>query len=200
MNGLALEKGIELVGDADKDRVVDLFTEAFEKERSFIPAAYSRPGAVRAVIQVLIGSIGYSEGSCIYGIRCSGEVVCGALVRDSRRRLPMIALVNMTFSLLRASGWRLLKELWTIRKERPAPGRYLELILLATLPRYQRRGLGRKMLKFVVNGARRWGFEGVILVAKKDAPAYSLYVKEGFTVDREFVVSGRTLTWMRLEF
>jgi ribosomal protein S18 acetylase RimI-like enzyme len=76
--------------------------------------------------------------------------------------------------------------------------RYLELVLLGTLPEYQKRGYGWKIMHFLYSLAEREGFKGVILVANRDTPAYHFYLKEGFTVDREFKAGEVTLCWMLL--
>jgi len=87
-----------------------------------------------------------------------------------------------------------------VREEPKYEGRYLELIIFGTLPAYQRQGLGRKMLNFLYNEAKSEEYKGVILVADRNTPAFSLYLKEGFIVDREFAMGEATLCWMRLTF
>jgi hypothetical protein len=54
------------------------------------------------------------------------------------------------------------------------------------------KGLGEK--------AREGKYKGITLVADKDTPAFSLYLKEGYIVDREFKVGERTLCWMRSNY
>jgi predicted peroxiredoxin len=56
------------------------------------------------------------------------------------------------------------------------------------------------MLNFLYNEAKREGYKGVILVADRNSPAFNLYLKEGFIVDRVFIMGGATLCWMCLVF
>jgi hypothetical protein len=56
------------------------------------------------------------------------------------------------------------------------------------------------MLNFLYNEAKREGYKGAILVADRNTPAFNLYLKEGFIVDKEFAMGEATLCWMRLVF
>jgi ribosomal protein S18 acetylase RimI-like enzyme len=109
--------------------------------------------------------------------------------------------MSFIFALAQALGWRITREFEAVVREEPKyEGRYLELVVFGTLPAYQRQGLGRKMLNFLYNEAKREGYKGVILVADRNSPAFNLYLKEGFSVDRVFIMGGATLCWMRLVF
>ena len=80
-------------------------------------------------------------------------------------------------------------------------GENLEFMSFGTLLSYQRQGFGRKMLHFVYEEAKKEKYDGVNLWTVKDRPAFLLYSKEGFQVEKEFTLFGRIpLCWMRKTF
>jgi ribosomal protein S18 acetylase RimI-like enzyme len=191
---------IEKLGRPHKQEVLDLFTQAFEGGHPLIPALSAKPGATRAVMKAFMDFFGSTKSSSLYGIRKDNKLVCASLSLDSTTEPSKLALIRFILALWRAIGWRSGKEMEIIHREEPKyEGRYLELVILGTLPAYQKQGFGRKMLQFLYNKARREKYRGVTLVADKNTPAFNLYLKEGFVVDKELRVAGRTLCWMRLE-
>ncbi len=190
---------IEELGGSDKWEVLELFTKAFNNYPLF--SAFSgKPGTIRAIMKAFLDLFGDAGKSYLYGIREDDRIVCASLSRDSTINPPPLALARFIFTLLRVLGWRSTKELASLYREKPKyRGRYLELIILGTLPAYQRRGYGRRMLRFLYNKAEREKYRGIILVADKGTYAFNLYLREGFTIDKEFTVYGRDFCWMRLE-
>jgi ribosomal protein S18 acetylase RimI-like enzyme len=184
----------------DKQELLDLFTQAFEGGHPLVPALSSKPGATRAVMKAFLNFFGATKSSALYGIRKDGKLVCASLSLDSTTQPSAFALIRFIFALSWTLGWRSAKELEVVHREEPKyEGRYLELVILGTLPAYQRQGLGSKMLRFLYEKAREGKYKGITLVADKDTPAFNLYLKEGYIVDKEFKVGERTLCWMRLE-
>jgi ribosomal protein S18 acetylase RimI-like enzyme len=177
-----------------------LFTQAF-KEHPLIPAIGAKSEATRPVMNAFIDFFGGTESSLLYGIRKDNKLACASVSLDSTVKPSKPALIGFVFSLAQAVGWRITREFEAVVREEPKyEGRYLELVVFGTLPAYQRQGLGRKMLNFLYNEAKREGYKGVILVADRNSPAFNLYLKEGFSVDRVFIMGGATLCWMRLVF
>jgi len=191
---------VERLRGSDKPGLLDLFTEAF-KEHPLIPALGAKPEATRAVFKAFLDYFGRTKSSLLYGIRQDNKLVCATVSLDSTAATSLRALMRFISALWRALGWRVAKELGVVHREEPKyEGRYLELVILGTLPAYQRQGLGCKMLRFLNNEAKRDGYKGVILVADRNTPALNLYLKEGFVVDKEFAMGEATLCWMRLVF
>ena len=191
---------VERLRGSDKPGLLDLFTEAF-KEHPLIPALGTRPEATRATMKAFLDYFGRTKSSLLYGIRQDNKLVCATVSSDSTAATSMPALMRFIWALWRALGWRVAKELGIVHREEPKyEDRYLELIILGTLPAYQKQGLGRKMLRFLSNEAKQDGYKGVILVADRNTPALNLYLKEGFVVDKEFAMGEATLCWMRLVF
>ena len=191
---------VERLRGSDKPGLLDLFTEAF-KEHPLIPALGVKPEATGPVMNAFLDCFGGAERVLLYGIRKDNKLVCASVSLDSTVEPSKPALMSFIFSLYQALGWRIVREFEVVHKEEPKyEDRYLELIILGTLPAYQKQGLGRNMLLFLYNEARREGYKGVILVADRNTPALNLYLKEGFVVDKEFAMGEATLCWMRLVF
>jgi len=177
--------------------LLDVFTRAFTAQ-AFMPSIGSRPGTVRAVMKAFLRFFGRYRSLALRGIRLDGRIVCGSVSTDATEEPSILSVGIFLVELVRALGWHTTTEFDTIHKEQPKyDGRYLELVLLGTLPSCQGRGLGRRMLRSVCDEAKRRGLAGVILLTSRDAPAFRLYTKFGFTVDNEFPFGDVTLCWMR---
>jgi ribosomal protein S18 acetylase RimI-like enzyme len=182
---------------SDKLELLELLTQAFT-EHPLTPTLGAKPEATRPVVNAFLNCFGEVEGSLLYGIRKDNKLVCASLSLDSTVEPSKLALMRFAFALYRAVGWRITREFEVISKEEPKyKDRYLELILLGTLPAYQRQGLGRKMLRFLYDYARKENYKGMILVAYRNSHAFHLYLRHGFIVDREFNIGEATLCWMR---
>ncbi|MCS7222105.1 MAG: GNAT family N-acetyltransferase [Anaerolineae bacterium] len=191
---------VEQLGHSNKSEMLDVFTQAFAKP-PLIPAIGTRIWNIKRMMNAFLDFFGGTKKSRWYGIRENRRLVCASLSVDSSEEPSGLALFRFIFALSRAIGWRAVKELGVIYKEKPKyEGRYLELILLGTLPASQQQGFGRKMLRFLLETAKKQGFRGVILVADRATPAFRLYLKEGFKVDKEFAVGETALCWMRYRY
>jgi GNAT superfamily N-acetyltransferase len=190
---------VEGLKSSDKLELLDLFTTAFV-EYPLHPAF--GPKEVGRMMRALLDFFGGMRSAWLYGIREGGKIVCASLSVDSRERERFLPLLRFILATIRAVGWRMAKKLSEVVHEQ-APKyeeRYLELVLLATLPALQKRGLGRGMLRFLCERAREEGYKGVILMTNRDYPAFRFYLKEGFVVDREVELEGVRLCHMRLAF
>jgi ribosomal protein S18 acetylase RimI-like enzyme len=191
------EATIERLDRSAEREVLDVFTQAFEGH-PFIPAVGARPKNTKALMKAFIDFFAKTKNSLLLGIRKDDRLVCASLSVDSTEQPSTLTLIWFIVALSRAMGWRSAKELETVHKEEPKyEGRYLELVILGTLPEYQRQGFGRRILRFLCDEAKRRECKGVILVADRDTPACRFYVKEGFKVDKEFATGETTLCWMR---
>lgn len=188
---------MERLRDADRLELLELLTQAF-KEHPLVPALGAKPEATRLAMKAFLDCFAGTKGSLLYGIRKEDKLVCASLSLDSAVEPSKPALIKFAFSLYRAVGWRIIKEFEVVHKEEPKyEDHYLELVILGTLPAYHKQGLGRKMLHFLYDEARRRNYKGLILVADRNSPAFHLYLSEGFIVDREFTIGQATLCWMR---
>jgi len=63
---------------------------------------------------------------------------------------------------------------------------------------YQKQGFGREMLRFIYGKAESEGYEGIRLTAIQDTPSFHLYIKEGFTVEKDLDFVSGNVVLMRL--
>lgn len=191
---------VERLGRSNRLELLELLTQAF-KEHPLIPALDAKPEATAPLMNAFLDCFGGTRRVLLYGIRKDNKLVCASLSLDSTVEPSKPALMRFILSLYRALGWRIAREFEVVHKEEPKyEDHYLEMVIFGTLPAYQRQGLGRKMLHFLYNEAKREGYKGVILVADRNTPAFNLYLKEGFVADKEFAMGEATLCWMRLVF
>jgi len=217
---------IDQLKGSNKPELVKLFTQTF-REFPFIPIhrfiPESKPESEEALLKLGETWLKISVDFCMsmkscwaYGIRKEDRLVSAFLSMDSTEKLssmrPMqsITLLIMfniyLFRLARVVGRRTARDIGSFLqrafyKEKPKyEDRYIELVLLGTLPAYQRQGFGREMLHILYNKAKREKFRGVTLVVNRDTPAFGLYLREGFIVDKEFTLGDVTACWMRLVF
>jgi len=191
---------VEQLKGSDRLELVELLAQAFTGH-PLIPALGAKPEANRAVMRALVDFFGGTEGSLLYGIRRDDKLVCASLSIDSTVEPSTLPLMKFIFSLGIALGWEAGRGLEAVQKEEPEyEGRYLELVLIGTLLAYQRQGLARKVLHFLFDEAKRQEYKGIIVVADRNTPAYDLFLKEGFTAEKEFITGEIAQCWMRLSF
>lgn len=191
---------VEELKRSDKSELLDLFTQAFAGY-PLILAFGTRTKNTMAVAKAFLDFFGGTKSSLLLGIRKDDRLICGSLSMDSTEEPSVFASIRLFLALWRALGWRAVIELEKFHKEEPKyDERYLELVVLGTLPAFQRQGFGRRMLQFLYNEAKRRGYKGIVLNVDRDTPAFRFYLKEGFSIDKEFTTRGITLCWMRLVF
>jgi len=159
------------------------------------------PEATRKIIEASIDIIEF-EDIWTYGIWKEDKLVC---ISISLGKLPTLVKVRLylrfIFSLSRFLKWRIVRFIRVMIKRPKAKGQSLEFMSFGTLLSYQRQGFGRKMLHFIYEEAKKEEYDGVNLWTVKDRPAFLLYSKEGFLVEKEFTLfGGIPLCWMRKTF
>lgn len=190
---------IEELKKSDYPEMLELFTCAF-KDYPIATTLHLETEKTRAVIETFLNFFGGMKTASLYGIRKDNKLVCASLSVDSATKPSVVSLIRFIFSLMRIFRHST-REFEKIHSERPKyKERYLELVLISTLPEYQRQGFGRKMLHFLCEKAIREDYKGVILVVRRDAPALQWYLKEKFSVEREFLCGEVNICWMRLIF
>lgn len=190
------EVRIERLKSSDKKVLLDLFDKAFTVH-PLIPALTEKPKARRKVMKAFLDFFAGKE-SFTYGVKKDDKIICGSVSVDSKREHSMFSLIRFIISLSLALGWKGAKDMETVHREEPQYEEpYLELVILGTLPEYQRKGVGRKMLRFLKDLAKKEGYKGITLVADVNTPAYNFYLKEGFVVEKKFDLGKTELCWMR---
>lgn len=215
---------IEQLSPSEKEEALKVLIQAFSGIRSSTLA--TRPGIIRTLVNTLQRILGQNMGIrtkltllggfanfLTYGIRKDGKLVCVAVLSDPKKsqRLPILStiflwpigfLISVVFRVGRMLGWRTAIEVERLGKEMPeySKGRYLELLIFGTLPAYQKQGFGREMLRFIRKTAESKGFEGIQLFTDRDSPAFHLYLKEGFIVEKDFNIASKSVVLMQLGF
>lgn len=190
---------IEQLKCLNKQELVEFFIQPFrDSNYLYIKGIGDKTEAIRAVIKRLLDLFGEDKSTLLYGFRKDNELICASLSVDSAISLSVSKLIKRIFSLIRTSGLNsIVKEFKIIHKKPKYKERYLRVVLLGTLPVYQMQGFGRKMLHFLYKEAEKEKYKGVMILATHDTPAFRLYLKEGFIVEKEFQDRERTLCWMR---
>lgn len=194
---MARKTEVERLQRTHRPELLELYTQAFAED-PLVPALTSRPEATRGVLGAFLDFFGGREDALLCGIRRDSRLACASVSVDSAREGSTWALLRFVLALSRTLGWRAARDLGAVHSEEPKyEERYLELVILGTLPAHQRQGLVRWMLQFLYDEARRSGYKGITLVADRDTPAFRFYLKEGFSLEREFRAGAATLCWMR---
>lgn len=192
---------IDSLKELNKNELIDLLTRAF-KDYPFAET-YGRKSEARGkIIEKTINNFLNIKDIWVYGIWKDGKLICASISMDSEIKIRPLIMIKFIFSKIHILRWRIVKFLFLMLKNRPKnKERYLEFISFGTLPSYQGHGFGRKMLHFLYKKAKRENYKGINLFTAKGRPAYRLYLKEGFKVEREFTLfGGITLCWMRKIF
>jgi len=159
------------------------------------------PEATRKIIEASINVIDV-EAVSTYGMWKDDQLVCLSI---SVGKLPILVKVGLylrfMLSLSRLLKWRMARFIRVMMGTPKHKGQNLEFMSFGTLPPYQRQGFGRKMLQFVCEEAKKEKYDGVNLWTARERPAFLLYSKEGFQVEKEFkLFGGIPLCWMRKTF
>ena len=70
-------------------------------------------------------------------------------------------------------------------------------MVLGTRDDCQRQGLGRAMIRHIIEFARGEGYQSVVLEAPKETPAFGFYLSEGFLVEKEIALPTMPLCLLR---
>jgi len=190
------------------------------------PGAAATPRMARTMLRVLprlhgrnawtrlrLGIAGRFSDQLMYGIRQEGKLVCVAVLQEGDKRpasspfwLTLVgALFGCAIWVGRMLRWQPAIEFYRtyvdmagkLKQSWHAP--HLKLLSLGTLPAYQNRGLGRKMLRSIRAMAENRGVAGIELITtSQNNPAMQLYLREGFVVEKEYVQAGTNVLFMRL--
>ena len=182
-----------------KEELTDALTQAFV-EHPMVPALGARAETTGVLMKALVDFHWRMESLLACGIRTDEGLVCCSLSVDAREDVSLLALARLGWALWRRVGGGAIGHLLDVERHKPfLRERHLEMVMLATLPAFQRQGLGRHLLQFLYRQAMREGYTGMLLITDRDTPAYRLYRSEGFETERELEVAEQTLCWMRRE-
>lgn len=215
---------VEQLSSSDRTEVLEVIAQAFQEIPK--PTMYTAPRIVTILMSAIQRLFGENTWMRIkgylfmgvtnlpsYGIRKDGKLVCVAILSNSAAKpkisilativlWPIGFLIALVLRMGRILRWRTALELEKVSKETTVYGKghYLELVIFGTLPAYQKQGLGREMLCFIYKKAESEGYVGISLTATKDTPAFHLYIKEGFAIDKSLNIASECVVLMQLTF
>lgn len=196
------EHKVLLLTKSDDPELLDIFTKAFSKD-PHMPILCEKPNATIIVIKNLLFVYGGIKSTIRYGIKENNKLVCASVNIDSSVNNTFLIGFRFILSLFHASGFRgiglrCMKEFLLAWKEKPAfKDTYLEILLMGTFPKYQKKGFGKEMLQFLYKEAKRRNYRGLIGFTRADRPAFQLYIKHGWIVDKEFIIRDKKFCWIR---
>ena len=185
------------LSESDESEVIDTISKAFF-ETPHINALVDKPEHTRAIIMNLINLYKGSGAIKMFGIKKYNKLVCIGVCIDSNSKPGFIKLTKFGFSLLKTLGFEGVKQFWKCDKNKPKYDKIcLELMLFGTLPSFQKKGFGRKMLNSLYDFAKKNNYNGVTCVVNSSRPAFKFYRKEGWIVDKAFYIGDYHFCWMR---
>ena len=152
----------------------------------------------RRMVRSMLQAFTAAPEARLLGIRREGNLECAAFVYDASYEPRGWRLAIFLFQMFRVLGWSMSRTFARVLSAKPASDeRQLELMLLGTRTEAQGQGLGRVMLRHIIEFARNHGYDSVVLEVAKETPAYGFYIREGFSVDKEISLPMATLCFLK---
>ena len=187
---------IETLDEANKPGFVETIAVAFG-DHPMMPPGLSAEKS-RRWVKSMLQAFTKAPDATLFGIRCNGNLDCAAFVYDAAFEPRGWQLMVFLFQMCRVFGWSMSRTFARVLSEKPTnKGRPLELMLLGTRTGAQGQGLGRAMLRHVLEFAAIHGYDSVILEVAKETPAFGFYLREGFLVDKEVALPTAQLCFLR---
>ena len=187
---------IETLGPENRSEVEEAIASAFV-DHPMLPVDPSGSKS-RLMAETILNTFAQAPDAHTFGIRQDGKVDCAAFVYDGKYEPRGWTLVTFGFRMLQIAGWRMLRSLPAILSAKHTEGdRQLELMLLGTRTDCQAEGLGRQMLRHVIEFARVRSYDAVVLEVAKETPAYPFYLREGFQLEKEVDLPSMPLCLLR---
>ena len=163
-----------------------------------IPALIEKPEHTETIIRNLLKLYEKTGSIKLFGINKDDVLICVGVCIDSDSKPSFLRTFTFGFSLLRTLGAEGIRQLWMYNKNKPIyDKKYLELIFYGTRASFQQKGYGRSMLNFLYDYAKTNGYGGVTGVTNTSRPAFHFYMRDGWMVDKEFVIGTYTICWVR---
>ena len=195
---------ITLLKKSNDIEILEVFTQAFLNDPN-LPIIHDKPESTKDIIKNLITMYGGINSTLRHGLIFNNKLVCASFSVSTNIN-PLLLLVQSLSLLSSASdfkriGCRCLKEYFTTRLKMPKyKDHYLELLLFGTLPDYQKRGYGEKMINFLYKEAEKKNYKGLVGFTRPDKPAFiNLYRRHGWFIDKIFNIGNIKFAWIRIK-
>jgi hypothetical protein len=198
------ELKITLLKQSNDTEILEVFTQAFLNDPN-LPIIHDKPEFTRNIIKNLMIMYGGIDNTLRHGLILNDKLVCASFSVSTKIN-PLILLVQSLSLYSSASdfkgiGCRCLKEYFATRLKMPKyKDHYLELLLFGTLPDYQKRGYGEKMIRFLYKEAEERNYKGLVGFTRPDKPAFiNLYRRHGWFIDKKFYIRNIKFAWIRIK-
>ena len=187
---------IETLDNPRRSEIVEVFGAAFS-EHPLLPPDPSGRGA-RLLATAILEAFTAAPDARLFGIRRDGRLDCAAFVFNADYEPRGWTLILFLFRMVRVVGLRMVPSIAKVLSQKPQRAeRRLELMVLGTRADCQRQGLGRAMIRHIIEFARGEEYQSVVLEAPKETPALAFYLSEGFEVEKEIALPTMPLCLLR---
>ncbi|PNX45961.1 MAG: hypothetical protein BV459_07430 [Thermoplasmata archaeon M11B2D] len=194
---MSLEHTVVELHTQEEPMFMEIIITAFQNSPQ-VPALIEKPQATGTIIRNLIKFYEKTGTIKTFGITKDDMLICVGLCIDSDCKPGFFKTMTFGASLLRTLGFKGVYQFWVYHKNKPSyDKKCLELLLYGTKSGYQQKGYGRLLLNFLYDYARNNGYGGVTGVTNTCRPAFRFYMKDGWSIDKEFDVDGYRICWVR---
>jgi ribosomal protein S18 acetylase RimI-like enzyme len=187
---------VETLDLANRNEIVETFGEAFRGHPVLPRDASGRRS--RLLATSILDAFVAAPDARVFGIRRDGRLDCAAFVFDADYEPPRWTLILFLFRMVRVVGLRMIPSIAKVLSQKPERAeRRLELMVLGTRADCQRQGVGRAMVRHIIEFARGAGYQSVVLEAPKETPALGFYLSEGFVLEKELALPTMPLCLLR---
>ncbi len=187
---------IEKITEAQRTEAIEVLASAF-RDHPMLPHVYMGRRSHLMVVGIL-DAFADAPDANLFGILRNGELACVAFVFTDGYEPKGLTLAWFMWRMLRVVGLPMYRTMMNVMSEKHGGNdRRLELMLLGTHNKYQGQGLGRTMIRHLLDFAREQGYASVVLEAAKHTPAFGFYQSEGFEVEKELSLPTMPLSMMR---
>jgi ribosomal protein S18 acetylase RimI-like enzyme len=190
---------IQSLGPSEYESALALICEAF-RSHPMLPQGIPYK-VTQDLFRFMFDEFGAANSACLHGIKdADNHLLCVALTLSSTDEPGLWDAIRCTYAFFRILGWRLALAYLKMQTAKPkSTVSYLELVLMGTIPTAQKGGLGRKMLRHLLQYAQDKGYAGMTLEVAQNAPAFGFYCREGFTLEKTIYLKDLTVCIMRLK-
>lgn len=191
------EPRIVELNEHNEPEYMEIIIKAFQDSPQ-VPILINKPQYTEIIIRNLIKVYNKTGSIKIFGIKKDKKIICVGLCIDSDTKPGFLNVIKFGFSIFITLGFRGLHQFWLYNKNKPTYNKKcLELLFYGTRTMFQKKGYGRSMLNFLYGYAKKNRYEGVIGVTNTTRPAFNFYRKEGWIVDKQFLVDDDKICWVR---
>lgn len=187
---------VEKLSIKSGDELLELFTNVFSMT-PFLPGSIEDRDKTREFFKSTLELYKDAEDTVAYGIRQEGKLACAAMIAPASSHFSFFSTAGFLGAILFETGLKTIQALSVMQSQKPKNTEGLvELVILATDPQFQGRGLAKSIFEVLYNEAKEKKYTGVLLLVQKETPAHKIYIRQGFVESSTFDFTGTTLSWM----